>query len=166
LLERKAWLLLPVEDPEPEMAEMIELPTPTAHEYHIAMESLRMWHEERSQLFFRAPDSGPDAYELPLSLENVSSADLARALEKLLLRAKPELVRPLGKPRKSLSDQMRIVLHALKDSWQSLEDMVEDPFTRLDAVYWFLALLELIRLGQATAKVDGEAVVFARSKKS
>lgn len=166
LLERKAWLLLPVEDPEPEMAEMIELPTPTAHEYHIAMESLRMWHEERSQLFFRAPDSGPDAYELPLSLENVSSADLARALEKLLLRAKPELVRPLGKPRKSLSDQMRIVLHSLKDSWQSLEDMVEDPFTRLDAVYWFLALLELIRLGQATAKVDGEAVVFARSKKS
>jgi segregation and condensation protein A len=166
LLERKAWLLLPVEDPEPEIAEMVELPTPTAHEYHLAMESLRMWHEERSQMFFRAPDAGPEPYELPLNLENVSSGDLARALERLLLRAKPEPVRPLGKPRKSLSDQMRIVLHALSESWQSLDDMVEDPFTRSDAVYWFLALLELIRLGQAAAKVEGEAVLFARAKRA
>ena len=125
-----------------------------------------MWHEERSQMFFRAPDAGPEPYELPLNLENVSSGDLARALERLLLRAKPEPVRPLGKPRKSLSDQMRIVLHALSESWQSLDDMVEDPFTRSDAVYWFLALLELIRLGQAAAKVEGEAVLFARAKRA
>jgi hypothetical protein len=61
---------------------------------------------------------------------------------------------------------MRIVLHALSTSWQRLEEMVEDPFTRSDAVYWFLALLELIRLGQASAKVAGDEVLFARAKKS
>lgn len=164
LLERKAWLLLPVEEPEPEMVEAMELPTPTAHEYDLAIESLRVWHEERAQIFFRSPDVGPDPYELPLDLSNISSGDLAKALERLLRRAKPEDVRPLGKPRKSLSDQMRIVLHALSDEWRSLEDMVQDPFTRSEAVYWFLALLELIRLGQAAVKIEGEDVVFARAE--
>lgn len=162
LLERKAWLLLPVDEPEPEIYEAMELPTPTAHEYDLAIESLRVWHEERAQLFFRSPEAGPDTYELPLNLENVTGGDLAKALEKLLRRAKPEEVRPLGKPRKSLSDQMRIVLHALSHDWRTLNEMVEDPFTRSEAVYWFLALLELIRLGQAAAKVEGEDVRFAR----
>jgi segregation and condensation protein A len=166
LLERKAWLLLPVEDPEPEMDEPLELPTPTAHEYEFAIESLRVWHEERAQLYFRAAEAGPESYELPMNLENVSSGDLAKALEKLLRRAKPEPVAPLNKPRKSLSDQMRIVLHALTGEWKSLLDLVEDPFTKSEAVYWFLALLELIRLGQATAKVEDEDVYFARAKAS
>ncbi|MBC8065627.1 MAG: hypothetical protein H7Y17_12410, partial [Chlorobia bacterium] len=94
---------------------------------------------------------------------NVSGGDLAKALEKLLRRAAPESIKPLGKPRKSLSDQMRVVLHALSNEWRSLEDMVEDPFTRSEAVYWFLALLELVRLGQAAAQVEGEDVVFARA---
>ena len=35
-------------------------------------------------------------------------------------------------------------------------------YTRTDAVYWFLALLELIRLGAATVKLDGEEVLFAK----
>jgi len=163
LLERKAWLLLPVEGPEPEIAEMLEMPAPTAHEYAVAIESLKVWHEERSQLFFRSIEAGPDTYELPVNLENVSGNDLARALEKLLRRAKPEPVTPLNKPRKSLSDQMRIVLHVLSNEWRSLEQLVTEPFTRSEAVYWFLALLELIRLGQASAKLEGEEVLFARA---
>lgn len=166
LLERKAWLLLPVEEPEPEMVELVELPPPSAHEFATAIESLRIWHEERSQLFFRSPEAGPEPYELPLNLENVGGADLARALEKLLRRANPEPVAPLNKPRKSLSDQMRIVLHKLSTDWQSLERLVDDPFTRSEAVYWFLALLELIRLGQAAAKVEGEDVLFARASRN
>lgn len=165
LLERKAWLLLPVEDPEPEMDSPLELPTPSAHEFSLAIESLKLWHEERSQLFFRSTEVGPESYELPLNLENISSGDLAKAFERLLRRAAPDPVKPLGKPRKSLSDQMRIVIHALSFEWRSLEDLVESPYTRSEAVYWFLALLELIRLGQAAAKIEGENVVFARPSK-
>jgi len=43
--------------------------------------------------------------------------------------------------------------------------MMEAPYTREEAVYWFLALLELIRLGQVAAQIfdDGE-VAFARSE--
>lgn len=163
LLERKAWMLLPVLDPEPELDEPMELPTPTAHEYQVAIESLRVWHEERSQLFFRSFESGPDPYELPVNLSNVSPNDLALAFEKLLRKAKPEPVKPLGKPRKSLSEQMRIVLHILSGDWRTLEEMIEEPFTKSEAVYWFLALLELIRLGQAAAKLEEDEVRFARA---
>lgn len=166
LIERKAWMLLPVPDPEPELDEPLELPTPTAHEYETAIESLRIWHEERSQIFFRSVEAGPDPYELPVSLDNVSPGDLAKALEKLLRRAKPESIKPLGKPRKSLSEQMRIVLQTLSEDWRHLEDMIEEPFTRYEAVYWFLALLELIRLGQAEVRVEGEDVVFARASRN
>src|SRR5687767_8904408 len=90
LLERKAWLLLPTPEPEPEMDDALELPSPTAHEYKIAIEALRMWHDERAQTFFRSPESGPDPYELPFTLGDVGPGDLARAFERVLNSAKPD----------------------------------------------------------------------------
>ena len=161
LLERKAWLLLPVPDPEPEYEESMELPEPTSHEYQIAIQALQMWHEERSQLYFRAPEAGPDPYELPYTLANVGPADLARAFERILRKAQPEPVSTI-RPRKSLQEQMKLVLLTITFEWLKLEDLIVQPYTRSDAVYWFLALLELIRLGQVSARVEGEEVQFAR----
>lgn len=164
LLERKAWLLLPSPDPEPEVEDPSELLSPTAHEYQVAIESLRLWQEAREQVFFRPQEAAPDAYELPFTLGNVSVNDLARALERVLRKASPEPVEPLNKPRRSLSDQMRIVLTALSHDWTSLEDLIEPPFTRSEVVYWFLALLELIRLAQASVRLQAGEVQFARPK--
>jgi len=164
LLERKAWLLLPVPDPEPEFDEPTELPEPTSHEYQVAIQALQIWHEERSQLFFRSPEAGPDHYELPYTLGNVSAGDLARAFERILRKAKPDVVTPLNKPRKSLQEQMKLVLQVISQDWQRLEDLIVQPYTRSEAVYWFLALLELIRLGQISARVEGEEVEFCRGK--
>jgi segregation and condensation protein A len=162
LLERKAWMLLPVENPEPEADEAMELPEPTTYEYAAAIEALRVWEEERSRRFFRPAEAGPDPYELPFVLGNVSVTDLAIAFEKLLRKANPEPMAPLSKPRKSLADQMSLVLKAVGAAWQSLEGLIEEPFTRNDAVYWFLALLELIRLGQVAVRLHGDEVQFAR----
>lgn len=162
LLERKAWALLPVETPEPEADESLELLPPSVHEYELAIEALRRWQEERERLFFRPHDAGPNPYELPFQLGNVTPGDLARAFERALARATPTPFDSPVKPRRSLSDQMGVVLRALSDAWQPLEALMPAPFTRADAVYSFLAVLELIRLGQATLRlVDGE-VVFAR----
>jgi chromatin segregation and condensation protein Rec8/ScpA/Scc1 (kleisin family) len=164
LLERKAWLLLPAPDPEPEYEEPYEAPDPTSHEYRAAITALSIWREERDQLFFRSPDAGPDPYELPYTLINVTPTDLARAFERLLRKAVPDEFEPLGRPRKSLEDQMTVVLATLTDEWRSLEALVIEPFTRSEAVYWFLALLELIRLGQVRARRAEEAdVEFARA---
>jgi len=163
LLERKAWLLLPIPDPEPEFEDALELPEPTSHEYQIAIQALQIWHDERSQLFFRAPEAGPDLYELPYTLGNVSAGDLARAFERILRKAKPDTITPLNRPRKSLQEQMKLVLQVISAEWQCLESLIIQPYTRSDAVYWFLALLELIRLGQVSARVVGDEVEFARS---
>src|SRR5579872_2660477 len=56
LLERKAWLLLPTPEPEPEELEALSPPEPTVYEFTAAIEALRVWHDERSNLFFRAPN--------------------------------------------------------------------------------------------------------------
>ena len=162
LLERKAWVLLPVEEePEPEHDDPLELPDPTIHEYDVAIEALKIWHEERSRVYFRSPEAGPDPYELPYTLANVKADDLARALERLLSKAVPAKVESLSKPRKTLSEVMRLVLSSLSSTYKPLEELITTPYTREDAVYWFLAILELIRLGRVNVQADEQEVSFA-----
>lgn len=164
LLERKAWLLLPVDEPEPEAFEdPAELPDPTTHLYGPIIDLLRVHEDERSSLFFRPGDAGPDPYELPYELSDVSTLDLARALQRVLGRAKPEAPEPLNKPRKSLAEQMKHVLAALPSEWSSLDVMIEPDATRSEIVFWFLALLELIRLGQAAVRLYDGDVQFCRA---
>lgn len=163
LLERKAWALLPVDEPEPEPDEPMELPEPTVQEYAPAIEALKTWHEERSKRFFRSPEASPEPYELPFTLANVKVEDLAMALERVLRRAVPATVEPLGRARRSLSEQMRIVLAALSSEFKPLEDAIPSPYTREDAVYWFLALLELIRLARVNIRVTENEVAFSKA---
>ena len=162
LLERKAWALLPSLEPEPEIEEELEALPPTAHEYAGAIDVLKLYHEERSRLFFRSPEASPGMYELPYSLESVAPQDLARAFARLLARAEPKADAEVSnRPRRSLADQMRVVLGLLTPQWLTLEGLIQGSFTREDAVYWFLSLLELIRLGQARVRLEGEDVQFA-----
>lgn len=161
LLERKAWRLLPVPEPEPEYEESFELPPPTVHEYAAVIEALNIWREKRDMLFFRSPEAGPDPYELPYKLSNVTVADLARAFERVLRRADPEPFTSIASPRRSLEEQMKTVLDGLSTEWRSLESLVPFPLARSEAVYWFLALLELVRLGKVMAQVTETDVEFA-----
>lgn len=163
LLERKAWMLLPVPEPEPEIEEAMELPEPTVAEFAAAIDVLRVWQEERDGWFFRSPEAGPNPYELPYTLANVSSVDLARAFERLLRKAEPDPERPIGKARRSITEQMKIVLLKVCHEWRTLEQLVDYGVTRTDAVYWFLALLELVRLGQVAVQLADEDVRFARA---
>ena len=165
LLERKAWMLLPIAEPEPEQDpdDPLELPPPSTYLYEVAIESLRVALEERSHLFFRSPDPGFDPYEIPTPFSEISAMDLARAFERLIREADAEPDLPMNQPRRSLSEQMVVVLRALTPTWKPLEELVPRPFTRSEAVWWFLAMLELIRLGQALARLEEDSVTFARS---
>ena len=163
LLERKAWQLLPVdEDEEPEYEEPTALPDPTAYEYSDVIQLLLGGHEERSKLFFRTSGPDPNLYEVPYTVGEVTIGDLARAFESLLRRAEPAQVELMSKPRKSLHEQMRVVLLALNKEFRPITSLFVGSYTRNDAVYWFLALLELIRLKQAAVKLEGEEVLFAK----
>ena len=163
LLERKAWALLPIADPEPEIEEVLELIAPTVDQYQTAIQALTIYKEERERYFFRAEET-PGDYELPFTIGEVTLADLARAFERVLTKATLEPVK-INKPRRSLSEMMKVVYKALSEEWRALENLIELPFTREEAVYWFLSLLELIRLGQAGVKLVENEVRFARAAK-
>lgn len=166
ILERKAWALLPVAEPEPQMELPMELPEPSTAQYGTAIEALRLWQEERERFFFRSSEPDPSSYQLPMDLGEVSPSDLARAFERVLQKAKPEGSVSVPKARRPISDQMKIVLKVLDTGWKTLEELMTEPFSRTEAVYWFLAVLELIRLGQATVKLEKDNVLFARGQKA
>lgn len=166
LIERKAWALLPVpEEDMPEHEEEWEALEPYAHVFAPAIDMLRERGSEREQTFFREPDGHSSEYKVPLELGEVTTEDLARALQRVLARAKPPEVEPLGKPRRSLAEQMVVVLRRLKSDAESLGDLLGESFTRTEVMWWFLALLELIRLGQArvTLREEDQEVMFHRT---
>jgi segregation and condensation protein A len=162
LLERKAWMLLPTPEPEPEELEALSPPEPSVYEFTAAIEALRVWHDERAHLFFRAANNGPNPYELPYKLEEVSASDLARAFERLMSRAEPEPQKLPSRTVRSLAEVIKAVLLAVSDTWRPLGQLLPERYTRTDAVYWFLAILELIRLGQVGVRVGDGDVEFAR----
>lgn len=165
MLEKKAWGLLPRAEPEPEAPEdSVERGEAWIHEFRPAIEALNILHDERGQLFFRSQESHRP-YELPFELGDVTVNDLAAAFEKLMARAVPAKPERLDAPRRSISDQMIVVMRALKPEFQSLQDLIVGEFTRSEAVWWFLALLELIRLGQAKIRMSEEGeVVFGKGE--
>ncbi|HET6645372.1 MAG TPA: segregation/condensation protein A [Fimbriimonadales bacterium] len=159
LVERKAWALLPIADPPPPQ-ELPELPEPTAHEYASVTDSLEEMRRRREQLFFRAVDQS-DAYELPLDLGSLRADDLARVFERLMDRAVPDKVVSLNRPRPSLAEVMRSVVRQIRRlGAATIDDVLPEAFSRLDVVFTFLAVLELLRIGQIKARIaDGEVVL-------
>lgn len=161
LLERKAWALLPNEDEEPETEETLEDAEPWVHEFAPAIEALRALADERGQVYFRPNESESTTYELPLDLGDVTLFDLSRSLKRLLERAVPEPPDSLRKPARSLAEMMTVVLGVLPLDFRPLDEIVTGEFTRSEVVWWFLALLELIRLGQARVRLQEGEVEFA-----
>lgn len=165
LLERKAWALLPTEEPEPQNEDPIELPSSVAGDYEAAIAALQEFQLERESRFFRPMEGGTQAYEMPFDLGDITPADLARSFERVLRKAVADPPQMLGRPRRPLSEEMRLVLGRVTDSWQGFEALLPDSFTRTDAVYGFLAVLELVRLGQVAITLAGSEVQFSRARR-
>ena len=163
LLERKAWALLPNDEEEPESGESLEDSEPWVHEFGPAIEALRTLADERGQLFFRPPEREGTDYELPLNLGDVTLFDLSRAFQRLLDKANPEPPDMSRRPARSLSEMMIVVLRVLSPEFRPLDSIVVGEFTRSEVVWWFLALRELIRLGQARVRLVAGEIEFARA---
>ena len=164
LVERKAWTLVPRPDTEPEAPEEAHaIIPPSSDKYEPVVLALRQGMEERALLFFRTAEPDPEGYEVPLNLGEVGAGDLARAFERLLKRAAPpdRSGLPVAKPRLSLQETMRKILGRLTSTGGSLETLFEPGYTRGDAVVGFLALLELVKLGQARIAMNEGEVLFA-----
>ncbi len=160
LLERKAWLLLPVEA-EPESDGLLDVLEPYIDEFRPAIDALRQKGLEREDLFFRSQE-GRETFEMPFDSSEVTVGELARVFERLLERAVPDDIEPTTRPQRSLSEMMTVVLRALPEKYAALDEIVVGEFTRTEILWWFLALLELIRVGQARVTVKGGDVRFRR----
>ncbi len=156
LVERKAFRLLPLPEVEAEFEDEVYA-GPEILDFKEALNVLEARFEERQDLFFRSVDMRHE-YEVPVELGSVTTADLGRALQTLLDKAVDEPNLMMSKPRRSLAEQMRIVDRCLGIKPMPLVELVEGVFNRQEALWWFLALLELMRLGTAGALMseDGE----------
>lgn len=162
LLQQKSLRIIPSLEPdEDESAPELDFVEPTIGEYEGVIRALTQLEGERDHLFFRGSSAG-DLYEIPFSLGQVTSGDLSRAFERLLRKATPDPPEMLSKPRRSLTQMMESVYEALTDEYTSLLDLVPHPFTRSEAVWWFLSLLELIRHGRAQLRLGDDDVLFRR----
>jgi segregation and condensation protein A len=157
LLERKAWALLPRPSPEPEAPDVEPASALMAgsEEWAMAVETLRALHDERQTWFFRTSDPGR-VYESPLILEDDSLNALAQAFARVLERSAPVEPPVLARPRRSLGEQLIVVHAGLDHEWRGLDTLISSSCTREDAVWWFLALLELVRVGRARVRLEGE----------
>ncbi len=148
LIERKSHRLIPLPETEPEEFDPEREFNTSITDFRGVIEALSGLEDDRNELFFRTTPGQAD-YELPLELGKVSVEDLGRALEQLLSKAVEQPNLFLSAPRRSLAEQMALVLRCLKPEPLPLVDLVEGVFNRVEAVWWFLALLELIRTREA-----------------
>lgn len=164
LVERKAWLLLPSSAPEPEDEQPPGLPNPTISEFGLLIEELRSRELTRSTWFFRSA-SAIVGYEMPVDVRELTVQSLAAALQSVLERAKPPELEPIARPSRSLADQMEIVMRRLGPGWVELDDLVGESFERVEIVWTFLAILELVRLGQVQVRFGSDTAEFSRGKR-
>lgn len=160
LIERKAWSLLPSPpaEKEPDGTEAEALALPSLGEFAELIAWLSGRREEGSDTFFRA--TGRAAYALPMDLADVTVDDLARSLAQVMERSRP--IDPiLARPRRSIAATMECVEAALQPGYLTLAQLMPEGETREETVWWFLALLELIRLGRAVVIVEEEVARFA-----
>ncbi len=165
LLERKAWGLLPSEEEEPETEEFSSDFNLTASigDFDTCIRALLVYKGDRDKLFFRSEINQELIFPPELELEDLSVVDLAKAFRDILEKAAPDPTPPMLRERRNLAEVMKEILLRLHSGWQGLSYLLPASYTITDAVYCFLAILELIKIGQVKVEMKESGAVFARS---
>lgn len=165
LLERKAWGLLPNEDEAPEET---ELESPLALEgsvglFEESIQTLLVYKDNRERLFFRSNRDLADAFQPELDIASVSVSELAEYFKSILEKAMPDLNPPAMRSRRNLAEVMRELLVKMGSEWVLFLEVLPERFTTEDVVYCFLAMLELIKLGQVQLDFRDGGIAIARA---
>jgi len=163
LTERKAERLLMPEPPAPEPAEDAEpVPLSMPERYLPLIDYLRACEAAQSQCFYRAIPPDLTAYETVLPWGTGLPDQLWRALRRLLQRVAPM---PDAIPERryfSIHARMVEIQQHLQRAGAPLpfETLAHAARSVLDLLVYFLAMLELWRLGQIEVEVQaGEIIV-------
>lgn len=147
--------------------------------YQEAAGTLQILRDERANLFPRPPliegltplegDLEPDQLSESLMLQNVSTFDLLKALQKVLDRVAEPPVAIIHREPFTLGERIRGVLRRLSAIREDVafSALCDDCETRLEVVITFLALLELIRRGRVmVVQKQNFDEIWARERKS
>ncbi len=91
----------------------------------------------------------PETDDTGLTLQDVSLFDLIRAFNEVLQHAKPETIGEITGPLYTVPDQMDLILEVLRQRREvRFMEFFQPGADRHEIICTFLAMLELIRLGQ------------------
>jgi segregation and condensation protein A len=157
LIEIKSRLLLPPSESDQEdtdegvdpRAELVERLL-EYQKYKEAADIFREMEQDRQKLFVRGAAEYDTGYELPMLLEDISSADLLSALRRMLadVGEGEEEVTSIQRRKITVRMKMSEIWRKIKDSngqAVKFDDFFDTP-SRYDIVITFLAMLELLRL--------------------
>jgi len=139
-----------------------------------AAETLKDLGEERALQFPRPPVdlkaiSSPDADDVSKLLNDVSTFDLLRALQRVMTRMKERPVALVRREPFSLAERTRGLFSRIADAGRALtfDALCDDCEARIEVVITFLAVLELIRRSRiivSQAELFGEIWVNVKPK--
>ncbi|HEX8832745.1 MAG TPA: segregation/condensation protein A [Abditibacteriaceae bacterium] len=168
LMQIKSRMLLPKHESENEDEMNVEPDDPRQQlverlleyqRFQDAADTLKGLRDERADMFSRPPISDPDLVaatqadedapedeNAALLLQDISTFDLLRALQKVLDRQATRPVTTIRRDPFTLAERVRDVFKRISSSGDgsSFGALCEDCETRLEVVITFLALLELI----------------------
>ena len=160
LLEIKSRALLP-RPPEP-TEDGEETPEQTLirrlEEYKLYKESagrMKEFEQAAMQVFSKLPEE----YPLPVELTGLSLDGLVRALERILARQTQEeepgrVFRSITRDRFTIEQCVFNLASRLKKGPVLFTDMLSDEVTRDEIVSYFMAMLELLKLGRLHAQQE------------
>ena len=168
LMQIKSRMLLPAEEAAPEgeeedpradlMAQLLEY-----KRFKEAAEVLRGYEERRHEVFPRTASADEGEYLLEASM-----FDLLGAVGKVLERAREEPVTEISAEEVTVEEKIKYLLDLLRErSAVTFGELFAGIATRVEIIATFLALLELVRLGEARARqVDpfGEIRIMGRKR--
>jgi len=169
LIYLKSKLLLPPDESQEEAldeeGELLREELEQRLREYARIKALGLWLAEREALqallFGRSWSVLPSAEEIPL--EDLSIHLLDRAFRRLLAEARGQAPREVEPNPLSVLERMGEILSLLRHTWSLLfSSIVGGERSRAELVVTLLALLELVRLGQARARqgeLFGEIVI-------
>ncbi|MFQ5896729.1 MAG: segregation and condensation protein A [Candidatus Methylomirabilia bacterium] len=169
LMYLKSRLLLPVPGSDDEQldeeGERMRQELEERLRAYARIKEIGLWFAEReeaqSRLFGRPASGLPAAEEIPL--EDLSVHLLVEAYQKLLQRAERDRPQEVGPDPPSVLERMAEIVSLLRHTWSLLfSSLVGDGRTRSELSVTLLALLEVVRVGQARARQQelfGEIVI-------
>lgn len=169
LIYLKSKLLLPPseseEEPLDEEGELLRQQLADRLREYARVRELGEWlaarEAEQALLFGRPAGELPTSEEIPL--EDLSVHWLEQAFRRLLEAQRPAAPREVEPSPLSVLERMAEILSVLRHTWSLLfSSIVGEPPARAEIVVTLIALLELVRLGQARAQQQqpfGEIVI-------